>query len=144
MVYSNNGADTANNAPVTCNTMPTSPVWKCALKFVLWGCSDQCHLIANKDTVRELQWTLTRETSKEGNALVLCICTTVFLISHSQTHSTSSHVHSLSSIWNWMPHVKRKVPKGKGKETNRGKQPTGAHDFSFSGPPPSVAVLKKN
>ena len=42
-------ADTANNVPVTCNAMPTSPVYSCALKFVLSGCSD---VIANKDRVR--------------------------------------------------------------------------------------------
>jgi len=50
-----------------------------------------------KDRVRELQWTVTGETSKEGNALV----TTVLLISHSQTHWAHSHAQSLSRIWNW-------------------------------------------
>jgi len=48
-------ADTANNVPVTCDAMPTSPVHSCDLKCVISGCSDQSHLIATKDRVRELQ-----------------------------------------------------------------------------------------
>ena len=47
--------DTANNVLVTCDTMPTTPVYSCALQRVLSGCSDQSHLIVNKDRVRELQ-----------------------------------------------------------------------------------------
>ena len=48
-------ANTAINVLVKCDAMPTSPVHSCELKCVISGCSDQSHLISNKDRVREFQ-----------------------------------------------------------------------------------------
>jgi len=54
---------------------------------------------------------------------------------------TRSHASEIDAACEKDP--KAKVPKGKEKVTNRGKQPTRAHDILVSGSPLSAAALKK-
>jgi len=75
---------------------------------------------------------LAGEPYKKRNALLLHICANVFLISHSQTHSTrslrtGSHASEIDAARKKNPRAR--VPKGKEKENNRGKQPAGEHDI---------------
>ena len=70
----------------------------------------------------------------------LSFCSHILSLTQHAVMRTRSHASEMDATREKDPRAK--VPKGKETENNRGKEPPASMLFSFSGPPPSIVVLK--